>query len=386
MIKPIKIGFLAPYSSIYPDLVPSLISGFYSAIPGKYHHFFQIVPEYVGQGGEKATTEAAKKLIHFDQVDILSGLISYKVLPSLIPSIESRQKIAFFFDVGDYIPHTHHISSSVFCNSFQLWQSEFALGYWAHRQFGEKGAVIMPIYDGGYHLQSTFRQGAVMAGAEALDFHILKYQPDTSQVPGQIQPLFEQIKKQRPSFIHALFCGTEAQEFYAEFYKSGLNKQIPLTVSAHMASEEILNQLSNLSLEFYAASLWNYHSIEKANKEFKKKVSQFAGQKPNFYTLLGYETGLLFHQLIPEFQKRDWQEIKTRLKTEAVEGPRGKRSFCLNSKHATPVIDIEKIGFYADKAQKIIIEQGKAMHFNHEIYERIHNENVSGWQNPYLCV
>ncbi|MDE5421358.1 ABC transporter substrate-binding protein [Ancylomarina sp. DW003] len=386
MIKNIKIGFLAPYSSIYPEMVPSLISGFYSAIPEKYHNIFQIIPEYIGQGGEKQVIEAANKLLNFNQVDILSGLISYRILPSIIPSIENRKKMGFFFDTGEYIPYTHHISDNVFFNSFQMWQSQFALGDWAHKQFGEKGAVITPIYDGGYHLQSAFRQGVAMAGASELDFHVLNYNPEGSQVTEQIQELFQQLKKASPSFIHALFCGNEALEFYDEFCKSGLNKQIPLIVSAHMASDEILKQVSNLDLKFYSASMWNYHSKEQTNLQFKQKVNRFAGQKPDFYTLLGYETGLLFEKLIPEFQKRDWNEIKKRLKTETIEGPRGKRSFFLNSEYATPLIDIEKIAFHANSVSKIVIEQGKAMQYNHATYEKIHKENVSGWQNPYLCV
>ncbi|TAJ12650.1 hypothetical protein DMA11_11650 [Marinilabiliaceae bacterium JC017] len=386
MIRNIKIGFLAPYSSIYPEMVPSLISGFYSAIPEKYHPIFQFIPEYIGQGGEKQTLEAANKLLSFHNVDILSGIISYRVLPSLIPSIENRHKLGFFFDVGEYIPYTHHISDWVFGNSFQLWQSEFALGYWAHQKYGEKGTVITPLYDGGYHLQSAFRQGAVSAGANRLDFQILKYEPEQSQVKGRIHSLFEQLEKESPTYIHALFCGNEALEFYDEYCKAGLHKKIPLIASAHMASDEILKQISNLNLSFYSASLWNYHSREKANQEFRKKVADFAGQKPDFYTLLGYETGLLFNKLIPEFRKRDWQEIQQRLKTETIEGPRGKRSFFLNSEYATPVVDIEKINFQENRINKLVIEQGKAMPYHHETYERIHKENVSGWQNPYLCV
>ncbi|WP_461640345.1 ABC transporter substrate-binding protein [Labilibaculum euxinus] len=386
MNQNIKIGFLAPYSSIYPDMVPSLVSGFYSAVPEKYHQIFQIFPEYVGQGGDKATTEAVNKLLNFNRVDIVSGFVSYKVLPSVIPSIENRQKLGLFFDVGEYIPYTHHISDSVFNNSFQMWQSQFSLGYWAHQKYGEKGAVIMPIYDGGYHLQSAFRQGAIMAGASNMDMYILKYQPGASQLKGQIEGLFDEIKKTHPTYIHSLFCGSEALEFYYEYCKSGLNNKIPLVVSAHMSSDDILNQVSNLDLNLYSASMWNYHSKDKANIEFKHKVNQFAGQKPDLFTLLGYETGLVFERLIPEFQKKNWPEIKKRLKTETIEGPRGKRSFFLNSEYATPLIDIEKIGFANNQVTKIVIDQGRALEYSNEAYEKIHKENVSGWQNPYLCI
>lgn len=385
MQRNIKIGFLVPYSSIYPQMIPSLVSGFYSAIPEKYHPMFQVVPEYVGQGGEKQVVNAANKLLNFDQVDILSGLISYLVLPSLIPNIEKRNKLGFFFDMGEYIPYTHHLSDHIFINSFQMWQSEFALGYWAHQQFGEKGTVIMPIYDGGYHLQSAFRQGAVMAGAENLDIQVIKYYPENINAL-QVASTLENIKKQNPSYIHALFCGTEAEEFFSEYQKAGLSENIPLIASAHMASERVLKEVSNLNLNFYSASMWNYDSIEDVNLLFKRRVSNFAGQKADLFTLLGYEMGLLFEKLIPEFTRKDWIEIKKRLKIENIKGPRGKRSFFLNSEYATPIIDIEKISIGNNKINKICIDQGKAMQYEHETYQNIHKENISGWQNPYLCV
>jgi len=386
MINSIKIGFLGPYSSIYPSMVPSLISGLFAAIPKQFHDMFQIVPEYVGQGGEKEVVDATNKLLQFHQVDIISGFVSYKVLPAIIPYIESRQKLGFFFDTGEYIPYTHHVSDSIFVNSFQMWQSQFALGSWAQNQFGEKGTVITPVYDGGYHLQSAFRQGAAMAGATEMDFITLDYIPEKSQVNSQIQDVFKEIRKNKSSFIHSLFCGNEALEFYNEYYKSGLHNDIPLIVSAHMASDEILKHVSNWDFKFYSASMWNIYSKEQANIEFLKKVNDFAGQKPDLYTLLGYEAGLLFEKLIPEFEKRNWAEVKRRLKTETIEGPRGKRSFFLDSDYATPPIHIERIGYYSGTTTKIVIDQGVAMPYNHETYEKIHQENVSGWQNPYLCI
>lgn len=386
MRKAIRIGFLTPYSSIYPAMVPSLVSGFYSAIPEKYHKIFEVIPEYIEQGGEKKTIEAANKLLFFDQVDILSGFVSYKILPQLIGSIENLHKLGFFFDLGEYIPYTQHMSNRVFNNSFQMWQAEFALGHWANKTFGDKGCIVTPIYDGGYHLHSAFRQGAISAGAKEIDFEILNYEPNQSQVKGRVLELLKNLQEKCPTYIHALFCGTEALEFYDEYHRSGLSDKIPLIVSSHMAADEILKQINNLSLPVYSASMWNFNSKEKQNLEFIKKVQAYAGQKPDLHTVLGYETGLLFEKLIPEFLKRDWDEIARRFKTETISGPRGLRSFYLNSDYATPVIDIEKINCTAKSINKIVIEQGTAMQYHHETYQRIHRENVSGWLNPYLCV
>ena len=134
--QPIKIGFLTPYSSIHPTLTPNIVNGFYCSMPEQYQNMFQFIPEYVKQGGGNIVKDAVQKLIQFDNVDIISGLVSYQKVPELVPFIENRKKLAFFFDMGEYIPYTQHISNHLFFNSFQLWQSEYSLGFWANKEFG----------------------------------------------------------------------------------------------------------------------------------------------------------------------------------------------------------------------------------------------------------
>lgn len=382
----IKIGFLTPYSSIYPNLTPNIINGFYSALPKQYQNIFQFVPEYIKQGGGKATLEATQKLIQFNNVDIVSGFISYKKVPELVPLIEKRNKLALFFDFGEYIPDTQQISNHIFFNSFQLWQSEYALGAWAHKEFGDKGAIVMPLYDSGYHLQNSFRQGAISEGSQLIDYHILPYVEGKSQVKGQLDELFEKFKNEPPAYIHSLFCGTEAIEFLDEFAKSGLAENIPLLISAHMASEEILNEISNLNITAYAASLWDYNSQDEANNIFKSRYVAQTGSKANLFSLMGYEMGLLFLQLIPNMQKRDWDSIIRNMKKESVKSPRGERNFFLDSDYATPTINIEKIKLNNSHIQKMVIAQGRSLKYNDYIFNEIHNECISGWHNPYLCV
>lgn len=382
----IKIGVLTPYSSIYPYMIPSLVNGFYSAIPKQYQNIFQFIPEYIKQGGDKLVTEATQKLIQFDNVDIVSGMVNFKAITSIIPTIERSNKLAFFFDLGEHIPYLEHKSDLVYLNSFQLWQSEYALGYWAHKKFGDKGTVVMPLYDSGYHLQSAFRQGAISAGSDLIDYLVLPYQEGKSQVAGQIEYVFDKWLKDPPSYIHALFCGTEAVEFLTEFHKSKLKGKVPLVVSAHMASDEILSQISNLSMEFYSASMWDYNSNDEQNKKFKNSYLNQTGNKANMFSLLGYEMGLSFYSILSEFQKKDWKAIISHLKTSTVNSPRGERSFYIDSKYSTPIISIEKIKLITSSVQKLVIEQGRSLTYNHKIFDEIHRENVTGWQNPYLCV
>lgn len=382
----IKIGVLTPYSSIFPYLIPSFVNGIYSAIPSKYQDNFQIIPEYINQGGDKLVKNAIQKLINFDNVDILSGVISYKTLPEIVPLIEQRKKLAFFIDMGEYIPYTHNIGKQLFFNSFQLWQSEYALGYWAHKMYGDKGSIIMPIYDSGYHMHNAFRQGAISSGSKVIDFVILPYKEGKSQVEDQIGQYFDKIRKEQPAYVHAIFCGNEAVEFIHEFYKSGLYKDIPLIISAHMASEAILSEVKNLNMKFYSASMWNYESESKENKIFKEKFWNQTGDKANIHALLGYEIGSALFSIYPELQKRDWDTVVEHLKQLTIKSPRGERSFFLDSSYSTPLINIEKIGIGDNSIHKVVIEQGRSLKYDHSIFTEIHQENVTGWQNPYLCV
>ncbi len=384
--QPIKIGFLTPYSSIYPTLTPSIVNGFYCSMPEQYQNMFRFYPEYIKQGGGNVVKEAVQKLLQFDNVDIVSGMISYQKVPELAPIIESRKKLAFFFDMGEYIPYTQHISNNLFFNSFQLWQSEYSLGFWAHKEFGDKGAVIMPLYDAGYHLHSAFRQGTVSAGSQLIDYHILPYIEGKSQVKGQLNQFFEKFKNDPPSYIHALFCGTEAIDFLTEFHQSGLAGSIPLIISAHMASEELLELISNLNINMYSASLWNYNSQDDLNIRFKQQYTSHTSAKADLFSLLGYEMGTLFYQLIPDFIKRDWNAVIKNMKNETVKSPRGERNFFLDSNYSTPIIDIEKIEIGNNIVRKMVIGQGRSLKYNHEIFNEIHSECITGWQNPYLCV
>lgn len=384
----VKIGLLTPYSSIYPNMSADLVNGFEAALPEtlKGERVFQFIPEYVGQGGIAATTEAARKLLAFHQVDFLSGLVSYKAVPDLVPLVEQRKKLAFLFDVGEYIPYTGHLSNSFFFNSLQLWQAEYALGYWAHKEFGDQGSCVMSLFDAGYHLQSSFRQGAIMAGSQVMQSTVLHGNPRESMVKLHGANYFQQIHTHFPTYLHPIFCGTEAVEFYEEYARSSLNGKVPLVVSSHMASDEILEQVAHLGLTIYAASLYNYNSTDKANLRFKQLYAQQTGQKPSFFSLLGYEMGLAMQHLVPHLQRRDMATVAKLLREETVKSPRGERSFFLDSSYSVPVIDIEKIETGDNVVRKFIISQGRALPHNNVIFETIHRESVSGWQNPYLCV
>ena len=367
-------------------MAQDIIDGFFSAIPKQFQSCFQFYPEYTDIGNSEMTKMALNKMVGFHHVDVVSGIISYKVIPEIVPIFEKRNKIGFFFDMGEYLPPMYPLPIDLFFNSLKMWQLEYALGYWSQKTIKGKGAILTSVYDSGYHLHSSFIQGAASAGAEEMDLHILPYHPELRSITPLLPPFFEKIEKAKVEYLHAIFCGNEALEFFDAYKKSSLCGKIPLTVSPHMSSSEITTKINNLEMSFYSASGWNYSSVSNENQTFKQKFEFSTGRKASLFGVLGYEAGLAFYQALPDLQKEDNEKVIKLLKDNSFLGPRGKCNFSLATKENKPVVEIEKILLQPGESRKIIIEQDFAMDYSHSAFEQIHTESISGWKNPYLCV
>jgi branched-chain amino acid transport system substrate-binding protein len=388
MPSTLKIGVLCPYSSVYPSMAQDLMHGIMAGLPDSLHRSVELIPEYVQQGEEKLVQSALQKMLAFHRVDVVTGPVSYRSLPQYIPIIESSGSLAIFTDLGEYIPFHNHLSESVFLNSMFYWQAEYALGFWAQKKFGDRGAVVMPLYEAGYHMHAAFRQGTVIAGSEVVDYITLPGDPSKKL---SIADYFEELGRHfeangLPSYLHLLFSGNEAVQCYEAASNQTWMDDLPLIVSPHMASREMLGQVGSLNMTAYSAGLWNYDSEEKANRLFRERYMARTGKPANTMALLGCETGLALAQVHNDLAAGDRDKARRLMKSESIRTPRGERNFHLESAYARPVIDIEKLILNGNGVRKVITEQGRAMPYDDVIFEEIHRENVSGWKNPYLCV
>jgi branched-chain amino acid transport system substrate-binding protein len=383
----IKIGMLSPYSGVYPyyghHLSAGMLMGIYPGVPKRNE--IQFIPAYTNMGDPKSALEAANRLIFFDQVDIISGLVSYKSVQDIITLVERHNKMGFFFDLGEYIPWFNYLSPRVFYSSQQIWQTQYALGYWAMKEYGAGGQTIMTLYEAGYHINSCFHHGANDAGDETRNVHVI---PHDKQAPKKLdlEDFFEKIRKNPPPYVHAIFAGTLGNDFLLAWKNSGFHKQIPLIVVENMAYDDVLGDVGHLDLELITGSTWSRTDENSRNKEFVKRFEATGGQQANIFGLLGYEAGLALNEVKSLIQKRDFDKVSSLLQMESVPGPRGERNFYPASGYALPTIDIVKVTTSATNIFKTVLSQGKGLMFNAEQFKEIHEGSVSGWLNPYLCI
>jgi branched-chain amino acid transport system substrate-binding protein len=387
MTGPIKIGVLTPYSGVYPyyghHLVAGMLQGLY---PGaQKRNEFQFIPAYTQMGDPKSALEAVNRLVFFEQVDIVSGLISYKSVPDIIPVIERHNRIGFFFDMGEYIPWFDYLSPRIFYSSQQIWQTQYALGHWAGKEYGDGGMMVMSIYEAGYHINSSFHHGVKDACGGAVNVHVIPHDK-LSPKKMDLDDFFEKIKKDPPPYVHAIFAGALGNEFLEAWRASGLHKTIPLIVVENMAYDDYLNDVAVLDLELYSASTWSRTEENPRNAEFVKKFERSGGQTANIFGLLGYEVGLALREVKPLLQKRDMAKVAELLQKESVTGARGERNFYPAWGFSLPVIDILSVKTSAGNIYKTVISQGKGLRFDAEEFKEIHEGSVSGWLNPYMCI
>jgi len=384
---PIKIGFLTPYSGVYPfygnHLMAGILLGLYP--DGMQRNEFQFIPVYTKQGDPKSVLEAVNQLVFFERVDIVSGLISYKSIPDIIPIIERHNALAFFFDMGECVPYFEHFSPRIFYSSQQIVQSQYALGHWAQKEYGDGGMMIMPVYEAGYHLNTAFYKGACAAGADTMALHVLPKDPSNIKNIN-LSAFFSEIAKNPPSYIHAIFAGDMGNDFLKLWRQSPFRKHIPLVVVENMAYEDVLEDIADLAIEMVSAATWSRNSEGARNREFVSKFENTGGQMANIYGLLGYEAGLALKEVKHLIIKRDLDGAAKLLQRESVTGPRGERNFYPLSGFSLPVIDIIKVSTSSKKIYKTVLSQGNGIRFDSPDFKEIHDESVSGWQNPYLCI
>jgi branched-chain amino acid transport system substrate-binding protein len=345
----------------------------------------QLIPEFAGSGSMTEVVGAAKKLLQFHNVDILSGMINYRVLPEITPLISSRKSLGFFYDMGELLPPNESFVNDIFFNSLQLYQSQYALGYWAQKEFRNHGQIIMPIYNAGFDLHVAFQAGIAAAGGSTVSLSTIHYKQDDPHHL-DIEALMEEIKKESPAFVHAIFVGPQGNEFLESWKAQSWTKNIPLLLAENMLYEDMLNDVKHMDLELYGAISWNPSSEQKHNQEFVKKFKENTGQSASIYSLLGYEAGLLFKENLPALKKRDWEVLKEGIQKTVIEGPRGSRKFSFGQGIIAPEIDIVKISCRNSNIHNLILERGETVSQENGVLNPFDDGVDSGWVNPYLCI
>ena len=384
MSKKLKIGFLMPFSAVYPYYGMHITAGLYTAVNlfGLQQKDIEIIPAYIGQGQHKLVQEAVQKLLFFEGVDIVTGMVNIKALTEISPLLENYNKLGLFIDFGEIVHPTSGFGRNVGCLSMNYWQSQYALGQWAVNEFGSDGQVVLPLYEAGFNLHSAFLQGAGSSGSEILHQMVLTEEYATKDQLN-LTPFFEAIERDEPQFVHAIFNGNLGTQFYNQWRNSKFYDHIPLITVENMGYDDILQDVQQLNLDFYSASSWRSTNQSVQNVKFVKQFEQMHHQPASVFSMLGYELGLMFGLAHQDIMKGDCKTAIQKMNTSKLEGPRGRVDIQGFTEQIYPVIDIHKIKTDHQKINQTIVAQSTAIGFD---TSSVFEETVSGYLNPYFSI
>jgi branched-chain amino acid transport system substrate-binding protein len=243
----------------------------------------------------------------------------------------------------------------------------------------------MSVYEAGYDIHNTFRLGAYRGGADNVYLAVLPYTKDSYDT----LPLIDVWRQQKPVHAHALLSGKEGDQFLENLAKSELSETLPVSVNPFMvedgkpASSPHLNGLQLINATTWCAGLQN-----EDNKKFVLAYTENYEKIPGVYSLLAYETGLALGTALTKTENSlNKNKLTAALHQHLAIGPRGDIFLATSPLLKTKLPVYIRIGSVnSDQVwENSITGIMDGIEWNEPVLEET-RLNVSGWQNPYLCV
>lgn len=385
-MQKLKLGFLIPYSGIFKNLRSDFKQGVLLAlvqnIPSCH---IEIVEEFIQTGGQSFVENALNKLILFERVDMIIGVVGTKVTQNCIDLINKNRIPVAITNLGGFIPTYQFRSAYLFYTSLDLWKSEWVMGKWAQQQYGADPCVSLSYYEAGYNMHECYRYGLHAAGAIHVKLNFIRGLSD----PPDTLPLINQLQLLKPNHTHAMLSGKEGNQFLYHYQQSKMARQTALSVTPFIV-DECLEITDPVAANLPSAITWTYQLETEANQRFIQSYEKKFDQQPTAYSVLAYEVGLSLSKAIDEHKSRKISRDSLAAALSAVTcfGPRGEISLNTTAYTSNHPVYIRMSGINSKTGliENKIIGQDQGISWEDPEILQAAYQNSSGWQNPYLCV
>lgn len=365
-MKQIHIGVLIPSSTILP-IGKDFEKGLKEGLSNFPELEFEITKEFIGQGGHVKTEEAISKLLTYDDVDIVTGVLSNKSAESMKEKFNLSKKPFVVSNLGEQLPIYEQLNEYIFLNSLFLWQHAWVLGYQGVKRFGKKGMFVGSVYDGGYNFSYMFHEGMKAADSSSEWAFSIPPMPNKGEL-SDMNIIFPFIEKYQPNFIFAAFCGAETTLFLNRFIQEGWHKRtqllgLPFLLEPFAALKDDLVCYSTLPTA-------HNHSIT---------------ARQSFYHL-GYQAGIGIANAA--IKADSWKQLQQQLEADDA-------FFSINHlqqektiKHETllPVLTKNCITANTEAFTTELLEESIALSLKDPFLKELDTNNQFGWINSYLSI
>mgnify|MGYP001373245413 FL=1 len=351
--KPVKVGFMLPYTGTYAALGTAIENGFRLFIEEQGGKLGGQAIEFVRVDDESdpsKATDNVNKLIKRDQVDVVVGTVHSGVAMAMAKAAKDSGTLLIVPNAGADAVTGPMCAPNIFRTSFSNWQPGFAMGEVVAKRGHKTAVTITWKYAAGDESVNGFKESFTKAGGKVLKDLTLPF-PNV-----EFQALLTEIASLKPDAVYTFFAGGGAVKFVKDYAAAGLGKTIPLYGAGFLTDGTLEAQgeaaQGLLTTLHYADGLEN-----PKDKSFRLAYAKAYKLQPDVYAVQGYDAAQLLGAGLAavkgDMGKRD--AMHAAMAKARIDSPRG--PFTLSKSH-NPVQDIylRKVEGKANQVQGVAVK------------------------------
>ncbi len=384
----LRAGLLLPRSTLYPSLGIDFYNGFKELLKKQQiKDDIVIVTDNIGFGiNEQEIYTKAEKMILQDDIDLVILFADVVITELLQPLFSATNKILLTVNFGANFPENWTPGATAITHSLNFcWHSSLT-GNLAAQETNEQAINIISYYDGGYRQCFCMLNAHQTNGGIPLSNHITNIKTENFT----LEPVFSALKENANiKTLLCLFSGDQAERFYTEISGNAEATDLNIYVSPMMLDEQLKKPAYNEKNINYIKGYvpWLSSLKNEANISFQNHYLEATGASVNYFSLLGWETGLLVNEMKKQLDtgNKNAAKIIDVLTGITINSPRG----WIKTDPATHyTFGPSYLAEYTALSEiKITSELSNAEDSWQQFTKtKLSAGESSGWRNTYLCI
>ncbi|MEZ4884957.1 MAG: ABC transporter substrate-binding protein [Chitinophagales bacterium] len=378
-----KIGLLIAQSNTYSSS-QDFFWGFKEGLKKVPDFPVKIFVENIGFGQKTAIQQQYEKMALQNAPDIIVGMAQWRSLVGNEKVLNQYRIPALFCDIGANLPLPQPLGEHIYFNSFNLWQSNFAMGKYLAKQGHKKVLYLSHFYDGGYHTPYAFCSGVSMGRGD----YVMPFAIQDGYNEQEFERLKMHIEQTKPDAIHALYSNPRHYVLLDWLKNNPQTKDISLTANPYWVDDDLLLRNPNEhTIGILSANSWSRLSPNPINQAIVSQFEEEEEETCSVFVMMGYEAGALlakaYEALGDKWSKRKY--FKSFLLDAKLDGPRDGHHFnseyqCSFANHHLRKVEKTEGGLQNKVIRDLNIDESLT------ILKPLYEKPNSGWDNLYLCV
>lgn len=370
---------------MFPGVDQTFIAGLRGALSAS-GIAYELVIEPTGTSAVKdQVTEKIQRLLLQHAPDVVTGIMGAGLSRHMHPFFGDAETPFILNDLGADPVMTGGVSNPyLFSNTLNLWQSMYALGYWAARAVGLKACVAASFHEAGYGIVQAFWLGFCQAGGGAVLGTEVTHRSSADEDPSE---QIQRLMTLGPDLVMAFYSGREGIAFANAWSALGLNGAVPLLATPLMTHGHWAPKLGNAADGLRTAFSWRADAFPEEHARFRETCKLGPEKEPAVFALLGYETGLMLRGALEAIDGAPTRHgLRDALSGMAFTSPRGAMRIDAESGEVSTVDHLQEATRGSDGALSMATREALRLPASfRDDYDRIRNsEERAGWLNPYL--